>query len=100
MCACRSAPCGAVSATIKSLKDNTTLPGHLPSLVASLAPAVTASAGRPGDALDNAIRQNVRDNVAALKSATPILSAAVGEGKLKVFGGVYKLSDGRVEMMG
>ena len=25
--------CGAVDATIKSLKDNTTLPGHLPSLV-------------------------------------------------------------------
>jgi carbonic anhydrase len=25
--------CGAVGATIKSLKDNTTLPGHLPSLV-------------------------------------------------------------------
>ena len=31
--------CGAVSATIKSLKDNTTLPGHLPSLVSNLAPA-------------------------------------------------------------
>jgi carbonic anhydrase len=91
--------CGAVSATIQSLKDNTTLPGHLPSLVASLAPAVSASAGRPGDPLDNAIRQNVRDNVAALKSATPILGAAVGEGKLKVVGGVYKLADGRVEMI-
>ena len=27
--------CGAVDATIKSLKDGTTLPGHLPSLVAA-----------------------------------------------------------------
>jgi len=35
--------CGAVDATIKSLKDNTTLPGHLPSLVAAIAPAVKAS---------------------------------------------------------
>src|ERR1700723_158081 len=34
--------CGAVSATITSLKDNTTLPGHLPSLVSALAPAVKA----------------------------------------------------------
>ena len=38
--------CGAVEATIKSIKDGTTLPGHLPSLVAALTPAVKAVAGR------------------------------------------------------
>src|SRR6202012_3485508 len=76
--------CGAVDATIKSLKDNTTLPGHLPSLVTALAPAVKASKDKPGDPLVNAIRQNVIDNVAKLKAATPILSAAVEQGKLKV----------------
>ncbi len=91
--------CGAVDATIKSLKDNTTLPGHLPSLVTSLAPAVKAVSGRPGDLLDNAIRQNVIDNVAKLKSATPILNSAVEQGKLKVVGGIYRLRDGRVEMI-
>jgi carbonic anhydrase len=91
--------CGAVDATIKSLKDNTTLPGHLPSLVASLAPAVKAVSGNPGELLDNAIRKNVIDNVAKLKSATPILNAAVEQGKLKVVGGIYRLRDGRVEMV-
>jgi carbonic anhydrase len=91
--------CGAVDATIKSLKDNVTLPGHLPSLVTSLAPAVQATSGQPGNSLDNAIRQNVRDNVAKLKSATPILSAAVEQRKLKVVGGIYRLRDGRVEMI-
>jgi carbonic anhydrase len=89
--------CGAVDATIKSLKDNTTLPGHLPSLVTSLAPAVKAVSGSPGDPLDNAIRQNVIDNVARLKSATPILSSAVDQRKLKIVGGIYRLGDGRVE---
>ena len=34
--------CGAVDAAIKSLKDNTTLPGQMPSLVAGVAPAVKA----------------------------------------------------------
>src|SRR5579862_6701284 len=34
--------CGAVDATIKSVKDGTTLPGHLPSLVAAIKPAVDA----------------------------------------------------------
>jgi carbonic anhydrase len=91
--------CGAVDATIKSIKDNTVLPGHLPSLVAALAPAVKAVSQHEGNLLDNAIRQNVIDNVAKLKSATPILSAAVEQGKLKVVGGIYRLSDGRVDMV-
>jgi carbonic anhydrase len=91
--------CGAVDATIKSLKDNTTLPGHLPSLVTSLTPAVKAASGNPGDLLDNAIRQNVIDNVAKLKSAAPILSSAVEQRKLKVVGGIYRLGNGRVEMI-
>lgn len=91
--------CGAVDATIKSLKDNTVLPGHLPSLVAALAPAVKAVSQHEGNPLDNAIRQNVIDNVAKLKSATPILNAAVEQGKLKVVGGIYRLGDGRVDMI-
>jgi carbonic anhydrase len=91
--------CGAVDATIKSLKDNTTLPGHLPSLVASLTLAVKAVSGSPGNPLDNAIRQNVIDNVAKLKSATPILNSSVEQGKLKVVGGIYRLGDGRVDMI-
>jgi carbonic anhydrase len=91
--------CGAVDATIKSLKDNTVLPGHLPSLVTALAPAVKAASQHEGNALENAIRQNVIDNVAKLKTATPILSAAVEQGKLKVVGGIYRLADGRVDMV-
>lgn len=91
--------CGAVDAAIKSLKDNTTLPGHLPSLVESLTPAVKAVSASPGDPLANAIRQNVIDNVAKLKSATPILNAAVEARKLKVVGGIYRLRDGRVELI-
>jgi carbonic anhydrase len=92
--------CGAVSATIKSLKDDTTLPGHMPSLVTGIAPAVKAVSQQAGDVLGNAIRQNVIDNVAKLGSATPILSAAVAQGKLKVAGGIYRLRDGKVEMVG
>jgi carbonic anhydrase len=92
--------CGAVGAAIKSLKDGTTLPGHMPSLVTAIAPAVNAVSQQGGDTLVNAIRQNVIDNVAKLSSATPILSAAVEQGKLKVAGGIYRLGDGRVEIVG
>jgi carbonic anhydrase len=93
--------CGAVDATIKSIKDDKPLPGHMPSLVAALSPSVKAvlQQGGSGDVLASAIRQNVVDNVAKLKSATPILSAAVENNKLKVVGGIYRLKDGEVDMV-
>jgi len=91
--------CGAIDATIKSIKEGTTLPGHLPSLVSALAPAVKAVANQPGDTLDNAIRQNVLLNVEKLKAATPIIDKAVAEKKVRVVGGVYNLDNGRVELL-
>lgn len=91
--------CGAVDAAIKSIKDNSTLPGHMPSLVTAIAPAVKAVLPQGGDVLNKAIRQNVLDNVAKLSSATPILSAAVEQKKLRVVGGVYRLKDGKVDLV-
>jgi carbonic anhydrase len=91
--------CGAVDSTIKSVDTNTTLPGHLPSLVASLAPAVQAARGIPGDLLANAIHANVKLNVERLKAATPILSKAVEDKKLLVVGGYYNLGSGVVDIV-
>jgi carbonic anhydrase len=91
--------CGAVDATIKSLKDDKPLPGHMPSLVEGIAPSVKAVLQQDGDRLGKAIRQNVIDNVAKLSSATPILGAAVEQGKLKVVGGIYRLKDGEVDLV-
>jgi carbonic anhydrase len=91
--------CGAVDATIKSLEDGKALPGHMPSLVTALAPSVKAVAEQPGNALDNAIRQNVVDNVAKLKAAPPILSAAAEQNKIRIVGGIYRLKTGQVDMV-
>jgi carbonic anhydrase len=91
--------CGAVDATIKSLRDGTTLPGHLPSLVAAIAPAVTATQSDGGDVLVSAIQRNVVLNMEKLKNATPILKAAVDDKKIRVVGGVYKLATGRVNFI-
>lgn len=91
--------CGAVDATIKSIKDGTTPPGHLPSLVSALSPAVEAVRGESGDMLANAIRRNVMLNVERLKTAGPILSAAVDSKKIRIVGGVYELASGRVKVL-
>ncbi len=92
--------CGAVDATIKSLKDGTTLPGHLPALVAAIRPAVEAVQGQSGDLLTNAIHRNVELNVEKLKTAAPILNSFVDDKKVRVVGGIYKLKSGQVELLG
>lgn len=87
--------CGAVGATIESLREGKSLPGHIPSLAAALAAAVKASSQESGDALANAIV----DNVNKLKSAAPILNLAIEQNRLKVVGGLYRLDTGRVELV-
>jgi carbonic anhydrase len=91
--------CGAIDATIKSLKDGTTLPGHLPALVSALTPAVQAVKDQPGDLLDNAIKRNVAMTMDKLKSASSILGDAVTAKKLRIAGGVYKLRTGKLELL-
>jgi carbonic anhydrase len=91
--------CGAIDATIKSIKDGTTLPGHLPSLVTALTPAVKAVSDQSGNLLDNAIKKNVILNIEKLKTATPIIDKAVTEKKARIVGGVYNLGDGRVDFV-
>jgi carbonic anhydrase len=84
---------------IKSIRDGTTLPGHLPALVDAIGPAVRDTLGKPGDALDNAIKANVLLNVGKLKTATPIIEAFVTEKKVRVVGAVYNLEDGEVGLL-
>jgi carbonic anhydrase len=91
--------CGAVDATIKSVKEGTTLPGHLPALVSAITPAVSAAQGMPGNLLTNATRQNVSMNVEKLKYAPPILNAAFDNKTIRVVGGVYMLKSGRVDLL-
>jgi carbonic anhydrase len=92
--------CGAVAATIKAVKEGTTFPGHLPSLVAALRPSVEeAVAARPEDLLAEATVDNVRRNVRMLQGAEPILAGPVAGGQVKVVGGVYDIATGMVTMV-
>jgi carbonic anhydrase len=93
--------CGAVSAAIKaSAPGATPLPGHLPGLVAKIMPAVEATKSVPeADRLTAAITENVRLTVKQVSDATPVLSAAVSSGKVKVAGGVYDLPTGHVRLL-
>lgn len=87
--------CGAVTAALAGGEA----PGHIGSLLKAIQPAVSESKGEPGDPLDNAVRAQVRDVVRQLRSAVPILSELVHEGKVKVVGARYDLDTGAVEVV-
>jgi carbonic anhydrase len=90
--------CGAVGATLASLRDGTEHPGHLDALVTAIAPAIEPVLNEPGDVEANAVRANVRHAVDRLRTAPPLLSDLVDRGELRVVGGVYDLATGRVEL--
>jgi carbonic anhydrase len=87
--------CGAVTAAVSGGEA----PGHIPAVVKAIAPAVAETKSAGGDAVENAMRANVRDTVRALRSSDPVLSHLVHEGKLKVVGGRYDLDTGQVEIL-
>jgi carbonic anhydrase len=91
--------CGAIEAAIKSIKDGTALPGHLPTLVSALRPAVSGVEGPPDQLLEKAIRRNVLLNVAKLQTASPLLKSLLEDKKLRIVGGLYRLKTGLVELL-
>jgi len=88
--------CGAVSAAVAAIASGVMPPPHIASLVTALRPAVEASRGLPGDAVENAITTHVRRTVAALKASGPVLADAVDHDHLEIVGAEYHLASGRV----
>lgn len=92
--------CGAVSATITSIADNELPPGHLPSLVNAIRPAVyDVMAQEPADLLKAATAQNAKRNAERAMSEGPILSEAAAAGKLNAIAGIYDIATGKVEFL-
>jgi carbonic anhydrase len=91
--------CGAIEASIKAVKDHTVFPGHIPKLTDALKSSIETVLKQPGDLVENATVQNVKNSVERLKKATPLLTDALGKGKLKIVGGIYRLATGKVELI-
>jgi carbonic anhydrase len=88
--------CGAVGAAIKR-PDNP--PGHIVTLINAIKPAAIQANKLPGDTLENAVRQNVINQVGVLRQLESVLSRAYEKGDLLIVGAVYNLTSGRVEFL-
>ncbi len=91
--------CGAVKATVKYVKEGTTQPSHIQSIVDAIAPAAKATKGAAGDWVANATARNVHDNVALLAQRSSIVADALQARKLSIAGGVYDLRTGKVSIV-
>lgn len=91
--------CGAVEAGVKAVTGNATFPGKIQGLANAFRPSVNTVLKAPGNLLDNAIAQNVRDTVARLKRESSLLTEALANGQLNIVGGIYRLHSGEVELL-
>lgn len=88
--------CGAVEAAINYVQDGVAQPGHIQTLVDSIAPAARAARDVPGDWHDNTVARNVELGCKALVAGSKIIADAAGKANLQVIGGIYNLHSGRV----
>jgi carbonic anhydrase len=87
--------CGAVTAALA----HQPAPGQIGTILDQIQPAITATKGRSGDPLKNAIIANVRNQIVTLKSS-PVLANLIATDKLKIVGGYYDLDTGLVSQIG
>lgn len=92
--------CGAIGAAIKVEEGREKYPNKIQGISETLVPAVKAARALPGDLMSNSVKCNVLNSVARLKAESKIISNAVAAGRLSVVGAVYRLSSGRVEIVG
>lgn len=92
--------CGAVTATISSIEDNELPPGHLPSLVNAIRPAVyDVMSDNQTDLLAAATAQNAKLNAEKAAAADPILSELHASGKIKSAAAIYDIATGKVDFL-
>jgi len=95
--------CGAVKATIDTLKQPTTnITSNIHSIVKRIRPAVeplfdTDLRDRPEQLLQSAIRANVRAAKNHLSNGSTVLEQLIGDKKLSVVGAEYSLESGAVD---
>ncbi len=91
--------CGAVKAAIDAVDHYQDFPGHIQLLASAIAPAVRAVSDTSSSRLINVIKANVIMTVERLRTKTPVLDYFHDQKKIRIVGGLYHLSTGRVELI-
>jgi carbonic anhydrase len=91
--------CGAVAAACDVAVKHTKLPGSIGPMVDAIVPAALAVQGKPGDFIDNAMRENARRTAGKIVTQSKIVEELMHEGALKVVYARYDLDTGNVDFL-
>jgi carbonic anhydrase len=91
--------CGAVTAACEVAEKHTRFPGSIGPMVNAIVPAVKAVRGKPGDFVDNTVRESAKRTAVKVATRSEIVSHLIKENKVKVIAAYYDLDDGRVEFL-
>ncbi len=89
--------CGAVAAACEVVEKKTKFPASIGPMVQAIVPAAKAVKGKPGDFVDNAVRESAIRTAQKIASKSTIVADLVKKGKVKVIAARYDLDDGKVE---
>jgi len=87
--------CGAVAAAVAGGHA----PGHIGSVVEKIVPAVQASKGQSGDAVDNAVVENSKRVAAEIRNSHPGLKSMAHGEEVSVLSARYDLDSGEVSWL-
>ncbi|GEN79658.1 carbonic anhydrase [Actinotalea fermentans] len=88
--------CGAIAATLESIRTGVQPPGHIRSIVDRVRPSVVEHVDAPADEV---LTEHVRYTVRTLLEDSVAVRAAVAEGRCAVVGTTYELAEGRVRVV-
>lgn len=91
---------GAVAADCDVAKNHTKLPGSMAPMVEAIVPADRAVMGKPGNFVDNAVRESARRTAMKIGHQSHIVEELMHVRKVKVIYGRYSLDTGEVEFLG
>jgi carbonic anhydrase len=91
--------CGAVAAACSVVEKRTKFPGSIGPMVAAIVPAARAVHGKPGDFVENAVRESAKRTAAKIATDSKIVAGLVRAKKVKVLAAYYDLGSGKVEYL-
>jgi carbonic anhydrase len=91
--------CGAVVAACDVVTKNASFPGSIGPMVQAIVPAARAVKDRPGDFVDNSVRESARRTAVQVATRSKIVADLVKSGKVKVIAARYELGSGKVEYL-
>ncbi len=92
--------CGAVAAACAVVEKHEKFPGSIGPMVDAIVPTAKAVFGKPGDFVDNTVRESAKRTATKVATKSEIVSHLIKANKVKVLAARYDLDDGRVEFIG